>query len=112
MLARQGVRRDRWAQAQIRTPATAARRPGMQSSCAMSLLMSVPNVSEGRDAAVVEAIGHAYEAGGTRVLDTHLDPDHHRSVHTLAGESGHLAAAVANRAQTAIELIHLRAPRG
>jgi glutamate formiminotransferase len=74
--------------------------------------MSVPNVSEGRDAAVVEAIGHAYESGGARLLDTHLDPDHHRAVHTLAGESGQLAQAVAAGADKAIELIDLRAPRG
>jgi glutamate formiminotransferase len=72
----------------------------------------VPNVSEGRDAAVVEAIGHAYEQGGARLLDTHLDPDHHRAVHTLAAGRRSLAEAVAHGAQTAIELIDLRAPRG
>ena len=46
-------------------------------------LESVPNVSEGRDAAVVAAIGAAYAAGGARLLDTHTDVDHNRSVHTL-----------------------------
>lgn len=78
----------------------------------MSLLMSVPNISEGRDQAVVEAVGHAYRDGGARLLDTHLDPDHHRAVHTLAGESGTLAGAVANGAKKAIELIDLTTPRG
>lgn len=74
--------------------------------------MSVPNISEGRDSAVVDAIGRSYEEGGARLLDTHIDPDHHRSVHTLAGESGHLAQAVAHGARTAIDLIDLQAPRG
>ena len=78
----------------------------------MSLLMSVPNLSEGRDQAVVDSIGHAYESGGARLLDTHIDPDHHRSVHTLAGESGYLAEAVAEGAAKAIELIDLNGPRG
>jgi glutamate formiminotransferase len=46
-------------------------------------LESVPNVSEGRDAGVVAAIGDAFAAGGARVLDVHSDVDHHRSVFTL-----------------------------
>jgi glutamate formiminotransferase len=78
----------------------------------MSLLMAVPNISEGRDAAVVRAVGHAYEQGGARLLDTHADPDHHRSVHTLAGEAGQLAQAVAAGAAKAMELIDLNGPRG
>jgi glutamate formiminotransferase len=78
----------------------------------MSLLMAVPNISEGRDEAVVRAVGHAYEQGGARLLDTHIDPDHHRAVHTLAGEAGHLAQAVAAGAAKAIELIDLNGPRG
>ena len=36
----------------------------------MSLLLSVPNVSEGRDRAVLDAIGAAF-ATGARVLDRH-----------------------------------------
>lgn len=74
--------------------------------------MSVPNISEGRDRAVVDAVGDAYRSAGARLLDTHVDPDHHRSVHTLAGQSGALAAAVAAGAAKAIELIDLNEPRG
>lgn len=48
-------------------------------------LESVPNVSEGRDLAVVQAIGAAYADHGARLLDTHSDVDHNRSVHTLVG---------------------------
>ncbi|WP_320671558.1 hypothetical protein [Patulibacter defluvii] len=76
------------------------------------LLLAVPNVSEGRDRALVAAIGRAYAAGGARLLDVHLDPDHHRAVHSLAGTPGSLAAAVAAGAEAAIERIDLRTPRG
>lgn len=51
----------------------------------MPPLESVPNVSEGREPAVVEAIGAAFASGGARLLDTHVDADHHRSVFTLVG---------------------------
>ena len=46
-------------------------------------LESVPNVSEGRDPAVIAAIGDALTAAGGHVLDVHSDGDHHRSVFTL-----------------------------
>lgn len=48
-------------------------------------LESVPNVSEGRDRSVVVAIGAAYATAGGLLLDTHIDADHHRAVHTLLG---------------------------
>ncbi|MGL6278010.1 MAG: glutamate formimidoyltransferase [Gaiella sp.] len=51
-------------------------------------LESVPNVSEGRARSVVDAIADAYARGGARVLDTHVDSDHHRAVHTLLGTAG------------------------
>ena len=53
-------------------------------------LLAVPNVSEGRDLAVLDTIGAAFEAGGARLLDRHEDPDHNRAVFTLAGEPGRL----------------------
>jgi glutamate formiminotransferase/glutamate formiminotransferase/formiminotetrahydrofolate cyclodeaminase len=76
------------------------------------VLLAVPNVSEGRDAATVAAIGDAYVGGGARLLDTHADPDHHRAVHTLVAPSGTLAGALVAGARTAIERIDLRAERG
>ena len=42
----------------------------------------MPNISEGRDRALLEGIA---EACGPSLLDVHTDPDHHRSVFTLAG---------------------------
>lgn len=52
----------------------------------MRPLESVPNVSEGRDAAVVAAIGDAFASAGARLVDVHVDADHHRSVFTLLGD--------------------------
>jgi glutamate formiminotransferase / 5-formyltetrahydrofolate cyclo-ligase len=69
----------------------------------MHPLESVPNVSEGRDAAVVDDVGRAFGSAGARLLDTHVDPDHHRSVFTLTGddrglEDGLVAGVEAARA--------------
>jgi glutamate formiminotransferase / 5-formyltetrahydrofolate cyclo-ligase len=59
------------------------------------MLLSVPNVSEGRDAGVMAAIAGAFAAGnGVRLLDVHSDPDHHRSVVTIAGPSSSLPGAL------------------
>jgi glutamate formiminotransferase len=70
-------------------------------------LLAVPNVSEGRDLAALDAIGAAFEAGNARLLDRHTDPDHHRSVFTLAGEPGALATAVLEGARAAVERVDL-----
>jgi glutamate formiminotransferase len=60
-----------------------------------SILMAIPNFSEGRDPARVRAISEALAAGeGVRLLDVHSDPDHHRSVYTLAGAPGALSDAL------------------
>jgi glutamate formiminotransferase len=76
------------------------------------VLLAVPNVSEGRDERVLDAIGDAFVAGGARLLDRHADPDHHRAVFTLAGEAGALHAALAAGARTAIERIDLTRHHG
>ena len=57
----------------------------------MALLESVPNVSEGRDAGLVAAIGEALCSAGAALVDVHRDPWHHRSVFTLLGEGAALA---------------------
>jgi glutamate formiminotransferase len=72
-------------------------------------LLSVPNVSEGRDAGLVAEIARSFDA---RLLGVHSDPDHHRSVFTLAGEPGRLAPGVLAGAAAAIRLIDLRRHRG
>jgi len=73
----------------------------------LSPLLAVPNVSEGRDLDVLDAIGAAFEAGGARLLDRHEDADHHRAVFTLAGGPGALAAAVLHGAREALARIDL-----
>jgi glutamate formiminotransferase / 5-formyltetrahydrofolate cyclo-ligase len=75
-------------------------------------LPAVPNVSEGRDATTIEAIGAALQSTGARLLDVHSDPDHHRSVYTLAGTPGELAPALAAGAAESRARIDLRSARG
>ncbi|HWV87331.1 MAG TPA: hypothetical protein VNZ62_17905 [Capillimicrobium sp.] len=75
-------------------------------------LIAVPNVSEGRDPLVLAAIGDAYAQAGARVLDVHSDPDHHRSVFTLAGAPGTLAGALVAGAAQAVELIDVSGHEG
>jgi glutamate formiminotransferase/glutamate formiminotransferase/formiminotetrahydrofolate cyclodeaminase len=75
-------------------------------------LLAVPNVSEGRDRQTIDAIAKAFMAtGDARLLDTHSDPDHHRSVYTLAGHPGHLSSALLAGACAAIERIDVGAAR-
>ena len=75
------------------------------------LLESVPNVSEGRDASVVRAVGEAF-ARRTRLLDVHSDPDHNRSVYTLVGGEEELVAGLVEGVARARELIDLRNHEG
>jgi glutamate formiminotransferase len=76
-------------------------------------LLAVPNVSEGRDLRALDAIGAAFTRGAqVRLLDRHVDPDHHRAVFTLAGEPGTLAPALLDGAREAVSRIDLRAHAG
>jgi len=77
----------------------------------MSRLVAVPNVSEGRDEAVLDAIGEAF-ATGAEVLHRSADVDHHRAVFFLAGAPGELHRALAAGARVAAERIDLRAHDG
>jgi glutamate formiminotransferase len=74
------------------------------------VLVAVPNVSEGRDASAIDAIGTAF-AAHSRLLDVHADPDHHRSVFTLAAELALADALLAGIAK-ACELVDLRRHEG
>ncbi len=70
------------------------------------ILLAVPNVSEGRELRTVSAIADALAgARGVRLLDTHSDADHHRSVFTLCGRPGELAGALLAGARMAVERI-------
>lgn len=75
------------------------------------MLESVPNFSEGRDRATIDAIGRAL-AANARLLDVHSDADHNRSVFTLVGSEDQLVAALVDGVAVARELIDLRAHDG
>ena len=74
-------------------------------------LESVPNFSEGRDRATIDALSAAL-AGQADVLDVHVDPDHNRSVFTLVGEEGELLDALLAGIACARERIDLRRHEG
>ena len=72
------------------------------------LIECVPNFSEGRDAAKVEAIVAVMSGvAGVYVLDREMDADHNRCVVTLAGEPDAVAEAALLGAGKAMELIDL-----
>ena len=71
------------------------------------MLEAVPNVSEGRDPAVIDAIGAAF-ATSAALLDVHTDADHHRSVFTLVGEEEPLLDSLLAGIATTVELVDLR----
>ena len=69
------------------------------------MLLAVPNVSEGRDHAVIERLAGGF--GGLRLLDVHSDPDHGRSVITLAGEQADVAPGLLAGAREAVAAIDI-----
>lgn len=72
----------------------------------------VPNLSEGRDAAIVDEAIAAIESGGARVLHRTSDAVHHRSVLTAAGSAQQVLDAGIALAGVALARIDLRAHRG
>lgn len=79
----------------------------------MAIIECVPNISEGRRPAVVDAIVAAVEATpGVAVLDVSSDTAHNRSVITLAGDAGPLSSAVLTLFEKALAAIDLRTHRG
>jgi glutamate formiminotransferase len=74
-------------------------------------LESVPNFSEGRDRATIDALA-AGLSGHAELLDVHADGDHNRSVFTLVGAEDELAAALLDGVACARERIDLRRHAG
>src|SRR5215813_2674622 len=75
------------------------------------MLLSVPNVSEGRDGAAIASIEKAFTAGVT-LLDRHSDADHNRTVFTLAGDPAGLEEALTAGAGAAIDAIDMSTQEG
>jgi glutamate formiminotransferase len=69
----------------------------------------VVNVSEGRDQ---DFLSRLAAAAGPVLLDVHRDPDHHRSVFTMAGEPESVTHAVQALARASIEGLDLRTHQG
>ena len=63
-------------------------------------------MSDGRDRAAIDAIGAAFAPA--RLLDVHSDPDHNRSVFTLAAPQGDMARALLAGTREAVARIDLR----
>jgi len=78
----------------------------------VELLECVPNVSEGRRPKVVDRLAATAEAGGARLLHRTSDPDHHRSVLTLAGTPETLRRSILALFEAALQAIDLRHHRG
>src|ERR1700761_5908814 len=72
----------------------------------------VPNFSEGRDPGKVREIVRAMQVDGVHLLDYSLDPDHNRSVVTIAGAPEAVVEAAVRGAGKAAELIDLTQQTG
>jgi glutamate formiminotransferase len=75
------------------------------------VLEAVPNFSEGRNRAVIDAIGRALSRHA-RLLDVHSDEDHNRSVFTLVGSEDELVDSLLAGVESARDLIDLRRHEG
>jgi len=77
-----------------------------------TLVECVPNFSEGRDAAKVDAIIEAMKLPGVYLLDREMDADHNRCVISLAGEREAIQEAAIRGVGKAAELIDLTRHQG
>jgi glutamate formiminotransferase/formiminotetrahydrofolate cyclodeaminase len=77
-----------------------------------TLVECVPNFSEGRDPAKVDAIVEAMKIPGVYLLDREMDADHNRCVITLVGERAAIQEAAIRGVGKASELIDLTKHQG
>ncbi len=77
-----------------------------------TLVECVPNFSEGRDPAKVDAIIEAMKIPGVYLLDREMDSDHNRCVITLVGEREAIQEAAIRGVGKAAELIDLTKHQG
>ena len=77
-----------------------------------TLIECVPNFSEGRDKAKVDAIVAAMRMDGVYLLDREMDADHNRCVITLVGEREPIQEAAIRGVGKAAELIDLNVHQG
>ncbi|HXC71532.1 MAG TPA: glutamate formimidoyltransferase [Pyrinomonadaceae bacterium] len=78
-----------------------------------SLVECVPNFSEGRNLETVRLIAEAIAAVNSAcVLDTHIDPDHNRSVITFVATPERVVRAAVNAVRRASQLIDIGTHQG
>jgi len=77
-----------------------------------TLVECVPNFSEGRDKAKVDAIVEAMKGDGVYLLDREMDSDHNRCVITLVGEREAIQEAAIRGVGKAAEVIDLTQHQG
>src|SRR5271167_4369567 len=77
-----------------------------------NLVECVPNFSEGRDKAKVDAILAAMKVDGVYLLDREMDADHNRCVITLVGDRDAIQEAAIRGVGKAAELIDLNTHQG
>jgi glutamate formiminotransferase len=77
-----------------------------------TLVECVPNFSEGRDAAKVDAIIAAMKVPGVYLLDREMDADHNRCVITLVGDREAILEGAIRGVGKAAELIDLNTHQG
>ena len=77
-----------------------------------TLVECVPNFSEGRDKAKVDAIVEAMKVNGVYLLDREMDTDHNRCVITLVGEREAIQEAAIRGVGKAAELLDLTKHQG
>ena len=79
----------------------------------MPIVESIPNVSEGRRADVIERLAAAITSvPGARLLDYSSDASHNRSVFTLVGDPESVKAAILALFDAALPVIDLKTHRG
>ncbi len=78
-----------------------------------TIIECVPNISEGRDRAAIDAVAAAVRGvTGVRLLDVSSDASHNRSVLTFVGDAAAVRAGVLALFEAALPRIDLRPHRG
>jgi glutamate formiminotransferase len=79
----------------------------------MPIIETIPNVSEGRRADVIQRLVRAVrDSPGVRLLDSSSDASHNRSVLTFVGEADALRTAILSLFEAAVATIDLRRHTG
>ncbi|MDO8586702.1 MAG: glutamate formimidoyltransferase [Armatimonadota bacterium] len=86
--------------------------PATDRASSSKVIQCVPNFSEGRRPDVVGEIARALRSGGSKVIDSSLDPDHNRSVITFIGDPDSIRKSALAGVGKAVELIDMRSHHG